>query len=77
LDERTRSSHCFLIALFIYGLAYVFYGRKILEQRVTKADPNRPTPALTKFDGVDYVLANKYVLYGHHFAPIAGAGSSR
>jgi len=61
-----------LIVLFIYGLAYVFYGRKILEQRVTKADPNRPTPALTKFDGVDYVPANKYVLYGHHFASIAG-----
>ncbi|ADG91062.1 carbon starvation CstA family protein [Thermosphaera aggregans] len=63
-----------LIVLFIYGIAYVFYGRKILEQRVTKADPNRPTPALTKFDGVDYVPANKYVLYGHHFASIAGAG---
>jgi len=73
LDECTRSSYCFLIVLFIYGLAYVFYGRKILEQRVTKAGPNEPTPALTKFDGVDYVPANKHVLYGHYFASIAGA----
>ncbi|MEM1687104.1 MAG: carbon starvation CstA family protein, partial [Zestosphaera sp.] len=32
------------------------------------------TPAYEKFDGIDYVPANKYVLYGHHFASIAGAG---
>jgi len=63
-----------LIVLLIYGVAYVFYGRKLLEQRIVKADPTRPTPAVEKFDGVDYVPANKYVLYGHHFASIAGAG---
>ncbi len=63
-----------LIVLVIYGLAYVFYGRKLLQDKIVRADPNRPTPAFTKFDGVDYVPANKYVLYGHHFASIAGAG---
>jgi carbon starvation protein len=63
-----------LIVLAIYAIAYILYGRKILEQRVVKADASRPTPAITKFDGVDYVPANKYVLYGHHFASIAGAG---
>ncbi|MFN4046719.1 MAG: carbon starvation protein A, partial [Acidilobaceae archaeon] len=47
---------------------------KVLEKQVVKADPTRPTPAISKFDGVDYVPANKYVLYGHHFASIAGAG---
>ncbi|MEB3806055.1 MAG: carbon starvation protein A [Desulfurococcales archaeon] len=63
-----------LIVVIIYGIAYLYYGKKILQEKIVKADPNRPTPAFTKFDGVDYVPANKYVLYGHHFASIAGAG---
>lgn len=63
-----------LIVLLIYGLAYVFYGKRLLEQKIVKADPARPTPAVEKFDGIDYVPANKYVLFGHHFASIAGAG---
>ncbi len=63
-----------IIVFVIYGLAYVYYGRRLLQNKIVKADPNRPTPAYTKFDGVDYVPANKYVLYGHHFASIAGAG---
>ncbi|MCC6046985.1 MAG: carbon starvation protein A [Desulfurococcaceae archaeon] len=63
-----------LVVLLIYGVAYVFHGKKLLERRVVKADGSRLTPAWEKFDGVDYVPANKYVLYGHHFASIAGAG---
>jgi carbon starvation protein len=63
----------FTVAL-IYAIAYLFYGRKLLQERVVRADPSRPTPAHTKYDGIDYVPANKYVLYGHHFASIAGAG---
>ena len=63
-----------LVVLVIYALAYVYYGRKVLEQKVVKASPENVTPAIAKFDGIDYVPANKYVLYGHHFASIAGAG---
>ncbi len=63
-----------LIVLIVYIIAYLGYGRRILEKKVVRADPNRPTPAIAMFDGVDYVPANKYVLYGHHFASIAGAG---
>ncbi len=63
-----------LIVLAIYVVAYILYGRTLLERQVVKADPKRLTPAFEKFDGVDYVPANKYVLYGHHFASIAGAG---
>jgi len=63
-----------LIVLAIYVAAFIYYGKKLLEQRVVKADPTKPTPAITKYDGIDYVPANKYVLYGHHFASIAGAG---
>ncbi|MET1127961.1 MAG: carbon starvation protein A [Thermoproteota archaeon] len=63
-----------VLVLAIYALAYVFYGRRLLEQRVVRAEPGRRTPAIERYDGVDYVPANKYVLYGHHFASIAGAG---
>ncbi len=63
----------FTVAL-VYALAYLFYGRKLLQTRIVKADAARPTPAHTKYDGIDYVPTNKYVLYGHHFASIAGAG---
>ncbi len=70
----TYAIEILVTVLIIYGLAYLYYGRKLLQEKVVKADPNRPTPAFTKFDGIDYVPANKYVLYGHHFASIAGAG---
>jgi carbon starvation protein len=63
-----------LIVLVIYIAAYMLHGKALLERRVVKADLSRLTPAWEKFDGVDYVPANKYVLYGHHFASIAGAG---
>lgn len=63
-----------ILVLLAYIVAYNFYGKKLLEQRVVRADPNRLTPAITKFDGIDYAPANKYVLYGHHFATIAAAG---
>ena len=63
-----------VIVLVVYGLAYIFYGKRILERKVAGASPDRVTPAYEKFDGIDYVPANKYVLYGHHFASIAGAG---
>ncbi len=63
-----------VIVLVVYIVAYLGYGRDILQKKVVKADPTRKTPAVEKFDGIDYVPANKYVLYGHHFASIAGAG---
>jgi len=57
-----------------YVLGYYFYGKRVLEARIVRASPSRRTPAYTRFDGIDYVPANKYVLFGHHFASIAGAG---
>ena len=63
-----------LAVLVIYAAAYMYYGRNLLERRIVKASAERKTPAIAKFDGVDYVPANKYVLFGHHFASIAGAG---
>ena len=60
-------------ALSVYLIAYRFYS-KFIADKVLQIDPSRPTPAVRHNDGLDYVPTNKWVLYGHHFAAIAGAG---
>ncbi|MCD6157274.1 MAG: carbon starvation protein A, partial [Euryarchaeota archaeon] len=62
-----------IVALLLYVLLYMTYG-KALQNKVARADPNKKTPAHRLYDGVDYVPAHPVVLYGHHFASIAGAG---
>ena len=62
-----------LFAAAFYIFFYFTYG-KSLERNVVRADGTRPTPAVRLRDDVDYVPANKFVLFGHHFASIAGAG---
>jgi carbon starvation protein len=57
----------------VYLTAYRFYGLWIA-RRVLGIDPSRPTPAVRRNDGLDYVPTNRTVLFGHHFAAIAGAG---
>ncbi|MCX7512984.1 carbon starvation CstA family protein [Frateuria hangzhouensis] len=59
------------IAVFVIG--YRFYG-KFIEHRVLELDPTRATPAMRHPDGLDYVPTDKWVVFGHHFAAIAGAG---
>src|SRR5215831_5644738 len=59
--------------LCVYLIAYRFYSRYIAD-RALRLDDSRPTPAIRHNDGLDYVPTNKWVLYGHHFAAIAGAG---
>jgi carbon starvation protein len=56
-----------------YMLAYRFYSR-FIATKVLSLDDNRPTPAVRMNDGLDYVPTNNVVLFGHHFAAIAGAG---
>jgi carbon starvation protein len=60
-------------AICTYSVAYRFYGLFISEQ-VLGVDPDRPTPAVRFNDGLDFVPTQKFVLFGHHFAAIAGAG---
>lgn len=60
-------------ALCVYFIAYRFYS-KYIANTVLRVDDARPTPAVRHDDGMDYVPTNKWVLYGHHFAAIAGAG---
>ncbi|GAA0389685.1 carbon starvation protein A [Brevundimonas terrae] len=60
-------------ALCVYAIAYRFYA-KYLAGKVLQLDAKRPTPAVRHNDGLDYVPTPKNVLFGHHFAAIAGAG---
>ena len=60
-------------AVSIYLVAYRFYARFIAD-KVFALDATRATPAMLHNDGLDYVPTNKHVLFGHHFAAIAGAG---
>ncbi len=61
-----------LAGLAIYLVFYFLYGRWI-ERNVVRIDPLRPTPAHRLEDGVDYIPSRPLVLFGHHFASIAGA----
>ena len=61
------------VALCVFAIAYRFYGIWIAS-RVLGLRSDRPTPAVTMEDGIDYVKTNKYVVFGHHFAAIAAAG---
>ena len=60
-----------VLCFIAYILFYRFYARH-LGQHIFRLDPTRETPAHTMSDGVDYVPSRKVVLFGHHFASIAG-----
>lgn len=60
-----------VLCFVVYLLGYHFYGRRI-GRRVFKLDPDAVTPAYALQDGVDYVPSRKYILFGHHYASIAG-----
>lgn len=60
------------ITLVVFLLGYLLYSRRI--EKILDIDPNRQTPAYTNYDGVDFVPAKHWtMLFGHHFASIAGA----
>lgn len=62
-----------VLAAAAFILAYRHYGR-FLTERLLGVDASRRTPAYTRSDGVDFVPTRKSVLFGHHFASIAGLG---
>src|SRR3954463_16098859 len=59
--------------LGVLALAYRYYSA-FLAARVAALDDSIPTPAHTKYDGQNYHPTNRWVLFGHHFAAISGAG---
>ena len=65
-----NSTIAIALAIGIYFAFYKIYGRHLKRQVGTG---KRATPAVRLYDGIDFVPANRYVLFGHHFASIAGA----
>ena len=62
-----------IVSLLVFALAYRFYAKFIIT-KILVFDDTIPTPAHKLKDGRDYQPINKYVLFGHHFAAISGAG---
>jgi carbon starvation protein len=60
-------------AVSVYAIAYRFYGA-FLAAKLFALDARRPTPAERINDGRDFVPTNRWVVFGHHFAAIAGPG---
>ena len=71
--EHVNAVWLVLAAICVYSIAYRFYSL-FIGTKVFELDSRRLTPAHRMPDGLDYVPTNKYVLFGHHFAAIAGAG---
>src|SRR3989442_2294027 len=71
--ETVNAAWLLTAALCTYAVGYRFYSR-FLATRVFGLDDRRATPAERCNNGRDFVPTNKWVLYGHHFAAIAGAG---
>lgn len=62
-----------LLALGVLTIGYRYYS-KFIERKVLGIDEKRTTPAHTNYDGQNYYPMSKWVLFGHHFAGITGAG---
>src|SRR4030081_1763065 len=72
-NEPVSAAWLVTAAICVYLISYRFYS-KFIAEKVLQLDDTRMTPAERHNDGLDYVPTNKYVVFGHHFAAIAGAG---
>ncbi|MEX2179958.1 MAG: carbon starvation CstA family protein [Gemmatimonadaceae bacterium] len=71
--ETISAAWLITAAICTYAIAYRFYS-KIIAANVFALDAARPTPAVRLNDGRDYVPTNRWIVFGHHFAAIAGPG---
>ncbi|MHB8622961.1 MAG: carbon starvation CstA family protein [Sulfuricaulis sp.] len=71
--EAVNAAWLVTAAVCIYFISYRFYSL-FIANKALGIDATRQTPAYRRNDGLDYVPTNRYVLFGHHFAAIAGAG---
>lgn len=71
--EQINALWIVVAAVCVYLIAYRYYGL-FIAHKVLGVDGSRMTPAVRHNDGLDYVPTDKKVLFGHHFAAIAGAG---
>jgi len=71
--EPVNAAWLLVAALCTYAVSYRFYSR-FIASRIFALDPARPTPAVRLNDGRDFMPTNRWVVFGHHFAAIAGPG---
>jgi carbon starvation protein len=71
--ERISAAYLVLAAICTFALGYRFYSA-FLAAKVLALDERRITPAVRLNDGRDFVPTNRWVVFGHHFAAIAGPG---
>jgi carbon starvation protein len=71
--ESVSAAWLLIAAVCTYVIGFRFYS-KFIASRVFRLDPRRATPAERHNNGRDFVPTNRWVLFGHHFAAIAGAG---
>ncbi|MBE5251791.1 carbon starvation CstA family protein [Mixta mediterraneensis] len=71
--EHVNAVWLVIASVACYSIAYRFYSL-FIARNIFELDDRRRTPAERLNDGLDYVPTNKWVLFGHHFAAIAGAG---
>jgi len=72
-DEPINAVWFIVAAVCVYLVAYRFYS-SFIAAKVLTLDETRATPAERLDDGRDFVPTNKWILFGHHFAAIAGPG---
>src|SRR4051812_25310429 len=71
--ETLNAAWLLTAAVCTYAVAYRFYS-KLIASKIFALDANRPTPAVRLDDGRDFVPTNRWIVFGHHFAAIAGPG---
>lgn len=71
--EQINALWIVVAAVCVYLIAYRYYGL-FIAKKVLQVDSTRMTPSIRHNDGLDYVPTDKKILFGHHFAAIAGAG---
>ncbi len=71
--ESVNAAWLLTAAICSYAIAYRFHS-KLIASKIFALDANRPTPATRLDDGRDFVPTNRWIVFGHHFAAIAGPG---
>ncbi len=71
--EPVNAAWLLVAALCTYAVSYRFYS-KFIASKIFALEPARPTPAVRLNDGRDFTPTNRWIVFGHHFAAIAGPG---
>lgn len=75
-SEKVNALWLVVAAACFFIVVYRFYA-SFLAAKVLSIDEKRPTPAKKFYDGIAYHRTNRWILFGHHFAAIAGGSSQK